>query len=101
MVNSFGSFHKFLKITTSVRLCLSYEPLKCDFITFKINIISIRKRIADMYVVKDVTCTRQSTNTRDMIKKIILHTIYRFNFTESNLCATAHFKSIVIYKDVL
>ena len=31
------------EITTNVRFCLSYDPLKWDFITFKINIVLIRK----------------------------------------------------------
>ena len=42
------------KITTSVRFCLSYDPLKRDFIAFKVTIISIRKRI---------TCSCQSVIT--------------------------------------
>ena len=46
-------------MTTSVRFCLSYGPLQWDFIAFKVNMISIRKRIVDMDVVNDVTCTRQ------------------------------------------
>ena len=51
-------------MTTSVRFCLSYDPFKWDFVVFKMNNISIRKRIADMDVVNDVTCTRQSVTTR-------------------------------------
>ena len=43
-----------------VRLCLSYDPLKWDFIAFKIGNISRRKRIVDTDVVIDVTSTRQS-----------------------------------------
>ena len=39
----------------SVRFCLSYDPLKWDFMAFKMNIISIRKYIADTDVVNDVT----------------------------------------------
>ena len=33
-----------------------------------LNIISIRKRIGDTIVVSDVTCTRQSVNTRVVIR---------------------------------
>ena len=50
-------------MTTSVRFYLSYEPLKWDLIALKINFISIRKGIADMDVVNDVTCERQSVIT--------------------------------------
>ena len=41
-------------MTTTVRFYLSYDPLKWDFIFFKMNITSIRKRIADMDVVNDL-----------------------------------------------
>ena len=41
--------------------CLSYGPFKWDFIVF--NIISTRKRIADMDVANDVTRSRQSVIT--------------------------------------
>ena len=35
-------------------VCLSYDPLKLDFIAFKMNLISSRKHIVDMDVVNDV-----------------------------------------------
>ena len=35
-------------MTTSVRLCLSYYPLKWDFVAFKMNSVSIRKHIVGM-----------------------------------------------------
>ena len=38
------------------------------FIAFKMNIILVRKRIADMDVVKDVTYTRQSVITRVVMR---------------------------------
>ena len=44
----------------SVRFCLSYDPLKWDFMAFKMNIISIRKYIADTDVVNDVTFLHRS-----------------------------------------
>ena len=48
-------------MTTSVRFILSYDPLKWGFIAFKINMISIRKRIiVDMVVVNDITCMLQN-----------------------------------------
>ena len=56
-------------MTTSVRFCLSYDPLKCDSIALKINIVSIRKHIVDTEVLNDITSGRQSIITRD-------HTIY-------------------------
>ena len=34
-------------MTTIVSFCLSYDPLKWDFTAFKMNKISIRKRIVD------------------------------------------------------
>ena len=56
------------EMTTSVNICLSYDALKCDFIALKMNIISIRKRIVDTNVVNDVTSSRQSVNTRVVIR---------------------------------
>ena len=55
------------EMTTSVRFCESYDPLKWDVIAFKMNIL-LRKRIVDMNVVNDVTCTRQSIITRVVIR---------------------------------
>ena len=54
----------------SVKFCLLYDPLKLDFITFKMNSISRRKRIADTDVVDDVTRTptRQSVITRVVVR---------------------------------
>ena len=52
----------------SERLYLSYDPLKLDFIAFKMDNISRRKRIADTDVVNDITCTRQSDITRVVIR---------------------------------
>ena len=31
-------------MTTSIRFCLSYDPLKCDLIAFKMNIISYENK---------------------------------------------------------
>ena len=53
---------------TSVRFCLSYDHLKWDFIAFKMNIISLRKRIVDTDVVNDVMHARQSVITRVVIR---------------------------------
>ena len=47
-------------MTTSVRFCLSYDPLKLDFIAFKMSFTSKRKCIAYTDVVSDVTYTPQS-----------------------------------------
>ena len=55
-------------MTTSVRFCLSYNSLKWNFIAFKMNISSIRKRIVDTDVVNDVTNMRQSVITRVVIR---------------------------------
>ena len=51
------------EITTYVRFCLSYDPLKWDFIAFIMNIISVRKLIVDMDAVIDLTCLRHSVIT--------------------------------------
>ena len=53
----------------SVRFCLSYDPLKCDFIALKRNNQQIRKDIVDTDVVNAVTYSRQSVITCD-------HTIF-------------------------
>ena len=50
-------------MTMSVKFCLLYDLLKWDFITSKMNIISIRKHIVDMDVVNAVTCSPQSVIT--------------------------------------
>ena len=42
------------EMTGRVRFFLSFDPLKWDFIVFKMNIISIRKHIADRDAVNDV-----------------------------------------------
>ena len=55
-------------MTISVRFCLSYDPIKWDFITFKMNITSKQKRIVNTDVVNDVTYTRQSVITRVVIR---------------------------------
>ena len=56
------------EMTTSVRFCISYDPLKLDFIAYKMNIISIRKCIVDTDVVSDVTYPRQGVITRVVIR---------------------------------
>ena len=51
-------------MTTSIRFCLSYDPLKWKNIAFNINIVSIKKRIADTNVISDITCTHQNVISR-------------------------------------
>ena len=51
------------EMITSVRFCLSYDPLKWIFIAFRMNIISSRKRIVDMDAVNDVMYVRQGIFT--------------------------------------
>ena len=55
-------------MTTGVRFCVSYDPLKWDFIAVTIGNISRRKGIADTDVVNDVTSTPQSVITRVVIR---------------------------------
>ena len=52
------------EMTTSVRFCLLYGPLKWDFITFKMGNSSRKKS----HVVNDVTSTRHSVITRVCIR---------------------------------
>ena len=41
-----GKLHKFhIKMTTSVRFCLSYDRFKLEFIAFKVDIISIENNV--------------------------------------------------------
>ena len=56
------------EMITSVRIWLSYDLLKMGFIAFELNIISIIKRIVDMDIDNDVTCTRKSVITRVVIR---------------------------------
>ena len=56
-------------MTTGIRFCLSYDPLKWDFIFFKMNIISIGKHIVDTDIVNEATDSCQSVKTCD-------HTIF-------------------------
>ena len=55
-------------MTTRVRFCLSYDPLKCNFTAFKNEHYFNEERIVDTDVVNDVTCTRQSVITRMVIR---------------------------------
>ena len=56
------------EMTTSVRFCLSNDPLKRDFIACKMNSISMRGRIVDMDVVNDVMYMRQNVITPVVIR---------------------------------
>ena len=45
--------------------CSLYDPLKCDFIVFKTNTISVKKKhTADTDTVNDIMCTCQRVITR-------------------------------------
>ena len=55
-------------MTTSVRFCLSYDPLKWGLIAFKMNNLSIRKRIVDTDGVDDATRSRKSVITRVVMR---------------------------------
>ena len=56
-------------MTTIVRFCLSDDPLKWDFVAFKMKNISSRKHIVGMDVVNDV----------GVCAKVLLH-MWAFNF---------------------
>ena len=49
---------------------------KWDFITFKMNIISIRKHIADTVVVSDVICEGENVTTHVVIGFFCNNVIY-------------------------
>ena len=67
MKRAFGEFRKFhIKMTTNVRFCISYEPLKWDFNDSKIDNISRRIQI-DTDVVNGFKSTRQTVITRKVI----------------------------------
>ena len=55
-------------MTTSERIDLLYDPLKWDFIAFKMNISSRSKRNVDPDVAYDVLCTRKTFFTRVIIQ---------------------------------
>ena len=55
-------------MTTNIRFCLSYDPLKWDFIAFEMDNISSRKRIADMDVINDVESMCRSVITPVVIQ---------------------------------
>ena len=59
-------------MTTSERF--PYDPLKWDFIAFKVNSISVRKCIVDTDVVNDDTCTRQCVITR-VVLRLLWHDV--------------------------
>ena len=73
----------------NVLFCLSYDPLKWHFIAFKMNIISIRKRICDKVVVNNVTRIRQNDNTRVVIRFSFVDVIHWTTATaySKNSCA--------------
>ena len=56
------------EMTMSVRFCLSYDPLKWDFIAFEMIIIISKKHIVDTGAVNDVKRWRQSVITRVVIR---------------------------------
>ena len=56
------------ELITSVRFCILFDPIECEFIAFKMNIISTRKHIVDTDIVSYVMCSRQSVMTRMVIR---------------------------------
>ena len=56
MKRAFGEFRKFHKMTTSVGFCLSYDPLKPDFFSFRNELYFNKKMHTD--VVNTITYTR-------------------------------------------
>ena len=75
---AFGEFHKF----HMKQFCLSYDPLKWDFIAFGMNIISIRKCIVDADVVNDAQFTVKTLNIgTPRPATVVVLNIKPFNFT--------------------
>ena len=69
MPTGFGDFHLSHEMTTRVRFSLSYDPLKRDFIAFKMSFISIRNAL--------LTRTLLSVTLR-VRAKVLLHVSYDF-----------------------
>ena len=63
------------EMTRSIKFCLSYVPLKWDFIAFKMNIISMRNRIIDLDGVNDVS---------RIPAKLLLH-VWLYDFYDTTL----------------
>ena len=63
---SFSSAHSWEAV--NVYKHSGYDPLKWDFIAFKMKIISMRERTVDMDIVNDVTYMHQSVITRVVIR---------------------------------
>ena len=61
-------------MTTSVRFCLSYDPSKCDFIAFKMNIISIGNALL----------TQTLSMTLRVRAKVLLH-VWSYDFYDMTL----------------
>ena len=78
-------------MTTSVRICLSYDPLETDFITFKTNIISIRKLTADTDAINDVTCRHHSIITL-VVTTILLKFVIAFQMES---CSTTYHRGVI------
>ena len=66
-MESLASFINFIWNDHECKILFIIWPFKMTFIAFKVNIISIGKRIVDTDVVSDVTYTPQSVITRVVI----------------------------------
>ena len=64
----FGEFQNFIRNYHECKILLSYDTLERNFIAFKMNTMSIRKRIVDTDVADDVTCTCQYVFIRVIIR---------------------------------
>ena len=64
MKRAFGEFYILYEMTTSVRVCLSYDALKMGFCCLQNEYYFNTKHYVDTNVVNDVTSTRQNVITR-------------------------------------
>ena len=62
------------EMTTSVRFCLSYDPLKMDFTAFKMSFISVRNALL----------TRTLSTTLGLRAKVLLH-VWSYDFYDMTL----------------
>ena len=76
-------FRRKYEMTTSVRVCLSYDPLKWDFIAFKMIIISIGNALL----------TRTMSMTLRLRAKVLLH-VWSYDFHDMTLYHIKEMKTV-------
>ena len=62
-----ASFINFIYNDHESKILFIILPFKMTFIAFKMNIVSMNKRIVETDVVNDATCTRKNVTTRVVV----------------------------------